>query len=52
MFIDEVLFEEAAAAPRGRVVVCSEDGLVVEGGGEFRGGGIPNLTASLPKLID
>lgn len=32
MFIDEVLFEEAAAAPRGRVVVCSEDRLWVEGG--------------------
>lgn len=31
MFIDEVLFEEAAAAPRGRVV-CSEDRLGVEGG--------------------
>lgn len=37
MFIDEVLFEEAAAAPRGRVVVCSEDRLGVEGGGSLEG---------------
>lgn len=37
MFIDEVLFEEAAAATRGRVVVCSEDRLWVVGGGSLEG---------------